>query len=79
MYLHSKVKSNMKKPVCITRAVIKATFKTSSRCTSKYLNSPFYKGTILWNNLDVDLQRAYNVTKFMEGLNRLFTVYQELW
>ena len=49
MYLHSKVEANMKKPERITRAIMKPVFKTASRCTNKYLNSPLYKGTILWN------------------------------
>ena len=60
MYLHSKVENDIKESGRITRAVTKTVFKTATRCIGKYLNSPFYKGTILWNNLDVELH-AENV------------------
>ena len=79
MYLHSKVEDNVKKPVRITRAITKLVFKTASKCTNKYLNSPFYKGTILWNALENELQHAYNVKRFVEGVKRMYTVYQEIW
>ena len=68
----------MKKPERITRATMKPVFKTASRCTNIYLNSPFYKGTILWNKLDIDLQRICNVKRFVNGLDRLYTDYQEI-
>ena len=79
MYLHSKVENNLKECVRITRAVTKIVFKTASRCTGKYLNSPFYKGTILWNNLDVDLQKICNVNRFVKGIKKLYLIYQEIW
>ena len=41
------------------------------------MNSPFYKETILWNELDVDLQRADNVMRFVNGLKMVR--YQEIW
>ena len=79
MYLHSRVEENMKKPVRITRAVLKLVFKTASKCSTRYLNSPFYKGTLLWNGLDKDLQRVSNVKQFLKELKKLYTVYQEIW
>ena len=79
MYLHSKIESNVKKPVRVTRAITKVTFKTASRCVNKYLNSPFYKGTILWNNLDVELQRIGSVKRFVGELKKLDRNYQEIW
>ena len=79
MYLHSRFEVNMKKPLRITRAVSKLVFKTASKCTTKYLNSPFYKGTLLWDKLDKDLQRVNNVKQFLRELNKLYPVYQEMW
>ena len=44
MYMHSKDEDNIKKSVRITRAVAKLGFKLPTKCTGKYMNSPFYKG-----------------------------------
>ena len=79
MYIHSKVESNIKKPIRPTRAMSKMVFKVPTRCTSKYLNSPFYKGTVLWDNIDIDLQRVENVNQFQVGLKKLYTVYRDVW
>ena len=79
MYLHSKCERNIKKPVRPTRAVSKIIFKTPSRITTKYSNSPFYKGTLLWNNLEVETQKALNVVFFTSKLKTLYPVYQEIW
>ena len=79
MYLHSRVELNMKKPIRTTRAVTKMVFKTASKCSGKYLNSPFYKGTLLWDKLDNDLQRMNNVKQFLQELKKSYTVYQEMW
>ena len=53
--------------------------QTATKCTGKYLNSPFYKGMLLWNNLDVELQRADNVKSFTECMKKLRRNYQEIW
>ena len=79
MFLHSKNYKNIKKPLRITRAVAKIVFKTPSNCTGKYMNSPFYKGTILWNQLDCALQKVDAVMKFTNGLKQLYMRYQEIW
>ena len=59
-------------PIRLTRAAMRKTFKTPTKCTVKYLKSPFYKGTILWNQLEA-------VTKFVEALKPLYVGYQETW
>ena len=57
----------------------KVIFKVPTKCTGGYQNSPFYKGTLLWNFLDVELQKAPNVNTFMNGLKKLYVNYQEIW
>ena len=79
MYLHSKCEKNIKKPVRITRAITKTVFKVPSKITTKYSISPFYKGTLLWNDLDVDIQKAVNVENFTVNLKTTYPVYQEIW
>ena len=78
MYLHSKVETNIKKTVRPTRALMKTVFKSANRCTGNYLNSPFYKGKILWDDIDIDLQHATNVHQFQLGLKKWYTVYREI-
>ena len=79
MYLHSKNDDNIKKPARQTRAVTKIVFKTATKCTAKYLGSPFYKGTLLWNLLSPEEQRSDTVLQFVNGLKKLYTRYQEIW
>ena len=79
MYLHSKVERNLKNPVRLTRAVNKINFKTATRCTGKYFHSPFYKGTLLWNDLTTELQKSDNVIMFTNRLKKLYIVYEEIW
>ena len=79
MYLHSRMEKNIKKPVRATRAMAKVTFKTATRCTGKYLNSPFFKGTILWDRIDRELQSVNTVRQFKLGLKKLCTEYHEIW
>ena len=43
------------------------------------MNSPFYKGTLLWDKLSTELQHANNVKCFEENLKKLYVVYQEIW
>ena len=55
MYLHSKNDANIKDPARQTRTGNNIVFKTATKCNGKYLNSPFYKGTLLWNKLDANI------------------------
>ena len=79
MFLHSKNENNVKNPVRLTRAAGKIIFKTATKCTGKYMNSPFYKGTLLWNHLNPAEQRSGNVVQFGNVLARLYKVYEEMW
>ena len=79
MYIHSRNCDNIKVHVRITRTVEKLIFKKATKCTGKYINSPFYKGTLLWDKLAKDLQHVNTVERFMEELKKLYTVYHEIW
>ena len=79
MYLHSKDDNNLKVPVRLTRAMTKVYFKTATKCTTKYLNSPFYKGTLFWNQLSSVEQHTDNVSRFVTSLSRIYKNYQEVW
>ena len=77
MYIHSKNQCNIKVPLRRTSAMNKKVFNRTTRCSGKYLNSPFYKGTLLWNALSPDLQKAGNVIVFVRELKKMDVRYQE--
>ena len=77
MYIHSKHQCNIKVPLHQTRAMNKIVFNTATRCSGKYLNSPLYKGTLLWNAMSPDLQKDGNVIVFVRELKKLDVRYQE--
>ena len=79
MYLYSKDVENIKQPLRATRATTKVVFKTPARCEGKYLNSCYYKGTILWNVLSREQQMSDNVNQFANVLRGLYNRYQEIW
>ena len=79
MYLHSKHEGNVKRSVRLTRAVTKIVFKMPSKITGKYFHSPFYRGILLWNELNTDIQKSVNVTIFTNQLKKIYVRYQEIW
>ena len=56
MFKLSQKPENRKVGARNTRQQNKYTFKTDNKVGTKYANSPYYKGTKLWNSLDVDVQ-----------------------
>ena len=60
MYIHSKNINVRKIPGRETRNANKFTFKSAPKIGTKYGNSPFYRGTILWNKLERDVQLSEN-------------------
>ena len=77
LYSYSKAETNIKVPVRYTRAATKVVFKIPSRCTDKFLSSPLYKGTKLWNNLDVTVQRSETIDNFMKLTKPNFMRYRD--
>ena len=43
------------------------------------MNSPFYKGTLLWDKLSIELKSVNNGERFVEELKMLYVVYHEIW
>ena len=42
------------------QSCFKYVFKVETKIGTKYSNSPYYKGTLLWDKLDKDLDTLYN-------------------
>ena len=56
MCIHSQNNNVRQIGIRETRSANKFIFKTDARVGSKYENSPFYRGTRLWNKLEQNVQ-----------------------
>ena len=63
-------------PARNTRNANKFVFKTETKIRTKYENSPFYKGTKLWNELTHDIQSADNKWIFKTHVNKMYKRYK---
>ena len=54
------------------------TFNVMSRTTTKYLNSPFLRCTVLWDVLPTEIQKAESMYEFKKQLKMRFTEYDDL-
>ena len=57
---------------------MKVKFDIMSRATTKYLNSPFLRGTVLWDALPVEIQKVENIHKFKKQMNKRYKKYKDL-
>ena len=60
----------------VTRNNQKFVFKTETRFGPKYENSPFYRGTVLWNKLQKDVQLSDNVFMFKIGIAKQYKTFR---
>ena len=68
MYARSKKIRYIKKHVRVLKANAKIQFKLMIKCSGKYLNSPLYRGSSLWDTLPDIVQRSLNIQTFMKHL-----------
>ena len=61
-----------------TRADVKVVFNIPGKCTTKFLNSPFYKGSQIWSTLPVDVQQANNNDVFSKQIRPMYSTYANL-
>ena len=73
---YSKNPDHVKQPPRLTRAGEKIIFDIPTRCNEKYLNSPLYVGSTIWNMLDNDVQRSETLDIFIKHVKQRYLVYQ---
>ena len=61
-----------------TRGNCKIKFRLMSKCTGKYLGSPLYRGSILWDKLDKNVQEMLDVRKFTNEVMKGYKIYVDL-
>ena len=75
LYNYSKNGKYVKVTANRTRADAKIVFNIPDKCTTKFLNSPFYKGTQVWNLLPEHVQRSANTDVFIRHIKPMYRSY----
>ena len=78
MYIMSRDEKNRKIGVRDLRSNTKFIFKTDSKIGTKYQRSPYYQGTLLWNELPTSVQFVENVYEFKKLVKRGYVKYENL-
>ena len=78
LYDCSKDIKYLKRTANRTRAEAKIVFDIPDKCTTKFLISPFYKGTQVWNSLPENVQRSPNDYVFSKHIKPMYSMYANL-
>ena len=78
MFILSRDKRLLKVPNRVSRTIDRITFKVPARITPTYERSPYYLVTLLWNELDKNIQEAPNVYAFKKEINRQYRTYKKM-
>ena len=64
-----------KESVCVTRTVDRYVFDTDIVHKDVYANSPYFKGTALWNGLDAVTQKKIGRLEFKSCITKKLDIY----
>ena len=78
MYIDSKNVNNRKICERDLRSAQKYIFKVDRKIGTKYQRSPFYVGTLLWNNLNATTQFARDIIQFKQLTGKKYSVYEKI-
>ena len=73
-----QTKINIKVTMNRTRAGAKIVFNIPAKCTTLFLNSPFYKGVQYWSTLTSAVQLAATPPMFKKYVKSLYKTYANL-
>ena len=78
MYRLSKKEMYIKRTNVNTRGNRKKKFKLMTKCSGKYLGSPLYRGSELWDKLAKSVQDLPTNLKFANTIKKSFRIYKDL-
>ena len=64
-------------PARATRLHDKIVFRVDRKVGTKYSNSPYYKGTVIWNSLTKEEQNAETLLQFKTFINQKYRTYEK--
>ena len=75
MYIMSRDDAYIRISPRETRAAQKVVFKVPTRILPIYEHSPYYQGTVLWNELCEETQKMNNIYGFKKEIEKLYKNY----
>ena len=78
MYKESLDQNNRKQSNRILRSNEKYIFKVDNKIGTKYQRSPFYTGTLLWNEWPADTQKLNDIIRFKQLVSMRYRTYEKL-
>ena len=78
MYRLSRKERYVNKTHVNTRGNVKIKFKLITKCSGKYLSSPLYRGSQLWDKLEKTTQDLPNVKQFSNEIRKSCQNYKDL-
>ena len=78
LFDYSRDPINIKIPVRHTRAGAKIVFDMPTRCTTTYLKSPLYKGSLIWDTFPESTQKLDTMTQFTKTIKHHYAVFENL-
>ena len=78
LFDYSKDPANLKVPVRPTRAGSKIVFEIPTRCSSTFLKSLLYKGSLIWDTLPNNSQRLFTTSQFVKAIKHRYSVFENL-
>ena len=78
MYIDSRNPENRKICERNLRSAEKYIFKVDNKIGTKYQHSPFYIGTLLWNDLNAVTQFSRDIIQFKQLIGERYPVYEKL-
>ena len=78
MYIDSLNVNNKRQNNRVLRNNDKYIFKVDRKIGTKYQHSPYYKGTLLWNELPADIQTSNDVIRFKQMIGLRYRAYEKL-
>ena len=76
MYVLSRDDNFLRVAPRATRNAQKVVFKVPAKILPVYEHSPYYQGTLLWNELENDTQKKDNIFTFKKDIDKLYKSYR---
>ena len=78
LYARSREAAYIKHPACVLRDDVKIRFRLMTKCSGKYLKSPLFRGSVLWDTIATDVQRSVTMNVFRKHADHLYHGYNDL-
>ena len=78
MYKESLDRNNRKQVNRVLRSNEIYIFKVENKIGTTYQRSPYYIGTLLWNELPVDTQKMNDIVRFKQLIGMRYCTYEEV-